>query len=502
MRASKLGLALVLTVAAVLRFWGIGAGIPFAIGVDEPEVMGRVVAMMKSGDLNPRFFDYPGLVFYLNLPLAVLRFLVGALNGEWHSLAEVSPADFYLWARALSALLGVATVFVLYMIGLRWGTRHALLGAGLLAVMPLHVRESHFVLTDVPSTLFATITLLLSLDAQEKNTTKAFLLAGAAAGLTAGSKYNAGLVIVLPLLAAWLANVGMTARIRTMLLVIGGCLAAFLVVAPYTILDLPAFLDGFARLTLSYRPRVGDVDPGWMVYGKHLRNALGWPALLLLIAGVILALVRAFRGPGHARWALLVVFPLLYFWFISDKSLIFGRYLLPMVPAVCLLAAIAVVSGVSLLRRFDIPRLPRTALIAFLTCAALFQPIRQSIDFARTMARRSTQAVAYEWIRKNIPAGAHVIIEKFDLRLPEPPYRVEHTPRLTDRAPEDYTARGIQYAIASSQVFGGVLADPSTNPDAYERYRQLFSRSQLLFAIKPSPGQPGPELRVYRISPQ
>ena len=36
--------------------------------------------------------------------------------------------------------------------------------------MPLHVRESHYVLTDVPVTFFVTLTLLLSLRAHERAT--------------------------------------------------------------------------------------------------------------------------------------------------------------------------------------------------------------------------------------------------------------------------------------------------------------------------------------------
>ncbi len=172
MRVSKGTLAAVLGTAAILRFWSLGFGIPYALGVDEPEIMERVVNMMKSGDFNPHFFDYPTLFFYMQLPVAIARFLFGAISGSWHSLDQVSAAHFYLWARALTAAIGTATVYLLFQIGLRWGARHALLGAGLLAVLPMHVRESHFVLTDVPATFFATLTLLLSLIANEKRRRK------------------------------------------------------------------------------------------------------------------------------------------------------------------------------------------------------------------------------------------------------------------------------------------------------------------------------------------
>ena len=42
--------------------------------------------------------------------------------------------------------------------------------AGLLAVLPLHVRYSHYVLTDTLQTFFVTLTFLLSLVAHERNT--------------------------------------------------------------------------------------------------------------------------------------------------------------------------------------------------------------------------------------------------------------------------------------------------------------------------------------------
>ncbi len=67
----------------------LGSGIPFNIGVDEPEIMSRVVQMMRTGDFNPHFFDYPGLYFYVQLGVAVLRFLAGATLGEWSSLDQV-----------------------------------------------------------------------------------------------------------------------------------------------------------------------------------------------------------------------------------------------------------------------------------------------------------------------------------------------------------------------------------------------------------------------------
>ena len=93
MRPSAFTLAVILVVAGLLRFAALGSGIPFNIGVDEPEILSRVVQMMRTGDFNPHFFDYPGLYFYVQLGVAILRFLVGATLGEWSSLDQVSNND-------------------------------------------------------------------------------------------------------------------------------------------------------------------------------------------------------------------------------------------------------------------------------------------------------------------------------------------------------------------------------------------------------------------------
>src|SRR5262249_46868509 len=80
---TALGLGLALLMAAMLRFWALGSGLPFSPGVDEPEIMERAVRMIKTGDFNPHFFDYPALYMYLEAAASTLRFLAGAMEGRW-----------------------------------------------------------------------------------------------------------------------------------------------------------------------------------------------------------------------------------------------------------------------------------------------------------------------------------------------------------------------------------------------------------------------------------
>ncbi len=500
MRRSTLTLVAVLTVAAVLRFWALGAGIPNTLGVDEPQIMHRSVRMMKAGTLNPEgFFDYPGLYLYVQMGVATLRFIAGAMSGQWRSLNDVGPDQFYLWGRAVTAILGTLTVLVVYRIGMRWGARHALLSAALLAVMPLHVRESHYVLTDIPTTFFVSVAFLLTLAAHEHPTATAFAKAGVAAGLAAATKYPGSLVLILPLVAIWMTPETRPSRLTAALATIGGAAAAFLIAAPYTILDLPGFLNSYAALAYGYASGEPP-EPGWLLYLKHLRTSFLWPAMLLLAAGVVLAVVRAVRGPGRVRWTLAIVFPLVYLYSLSNQSLVFARYLLPAIPFFCLLIAAAVVSGVSLLRRFDIPRAVRTAIIAGLTVAVLLPPAIQAIGFNRLISRRSTLDMAYSWIVENVPQGSTVVVETGRIHLPSQ-YKSSSMRQLRERDFAAYRSDGVEYLIASSEAYGKYLSAPQNHPREYAEYMQLFGQARELKRFPSSDGQPGPEIVVLKVKP-
>ena len=501
LRMSRIGLAAVLVTAAILRFWALGHGIPHSVQVDEPEIVERAINMMRSGSLNPRgFFDYPGLYLYVQFVVSCVRFIYGAIAGEWNSLAAATTPSFYLWGRAVTAGFGVATVFLVFQIGLRWGGRHGLLAAALMAVMPLHVRYSHYVLTDTPLTFFVTLTLLLSLIAHERNRAWLFAMAGVAAGLAAATKYNGGLALVMPLVACWMTVPARPSRTISALATIGGAMAAFVVAAPYTLLDLPGFLNVFARLSGEYRRGAVPLEAPWATYLKHLRLNFGLPALLMVLAGAIMGLVRVVRGPGRVRWAVLLVFPLFHFWMISRQQIVYGRYLLPLVPMLCVLAATAVISGVSLLRRYEIPRAPRSTLIAALTVLALLPPALTAIAWARDASRDWTPELAYQWIVANLPEGSRVVLESRELLLPGR-FESLNVSQLRMKKYEDYVADGVDYLVSSSQVNGRYLQAPQQYPREYADYMTLFTQCRELVRFTPSADHPGPELRILKVRP-
>jgi 4-amino-4-deoxy-L-arabinose transferase-like glycosyltransferase len=501
-KRSRAALWLALVAAALLRFWALPHGVPFSVQVDEPEVMLRAVHMMKSGDLNPHFFDYPSRYLYVQALVAVLRFLAGAMQGQWASLAQAPPEAFYLWGRAVTAIAGTATVWVLYHAGMRWGPRTALLAAVMFAVMPLHVRESHFVLTDVPMTFFVVLTLLLSLRAHERAGPAAFALAGVAAGLAAATKYNGALAVLMPLLCCLLTPAARPSRAMAAISIFAGMFGAFLAVAPYTLIDLPVFLNQFARLSAEYRTTVSP-EPVWQVYLKHLRNALGWPGSIIVLSGIVLGVVHAVAGPSRLKWVVVILFPFVYFRFISNQNIVYGRYLLPLLPFLSLLGAAAIVAAVDRLRDTRLPQAAQRAAIIGFTIVAIGPPAYTSIAFDKNAARVWTTEQAYNWILHSIPAGSKVTMESRQILLPAT-YKATYLAQLRLLPYEHYVEQGVEYLVASSQCYGPYLdlknGGPQKYPAEYGDYMRIFSQTQEVARFTPSGDHPGPELRILKVN--
>jgi 4-amino-4-deoxy-L-arabinose transferase-like glycosyltransferase len=494
------GLTLALVTAAFLRFYALGAQLPFSPGVDEPEIMERAVRIMKTGDFNPHFFDYPSLYIYLEAVASTLRFLTGALSGQWSALAQAPTEEFYLWGRAVTAILGTATVWLVYRAGLRWGARTALLASVMFAVMPLHVRESHRALTDVPATFFVVITLLFSLRAHERATVRSFALAGAAAGLAGATKYNAVLAIVMPLMACAMTPATRPSRGLALVWTLLAMLIAFLLAAPYSLLDVPHFLNGFAYLASQYHvPRTAG-DPVWVTALKQLRNALQWPGSLIVIAGLGAGVTRLCTDRDRLKWLLATSFPVIYFVFVVRQSLFYARYLMPLIPFLSLLGAAAIVWIADVTRRLSLPRLAQQAVIAILTVAAIVPSTYASIQFNTNEGRVWTTEQLYQWIRQTLPKGTAIRFEgSVTIHLP-PDYRASYMKQLRTEDLEAFRRDGIQYLVASSQMFGPYLDDPGQYPDQNRDYRELFARTQEVARFTATSDHPGPEFRVLRVT--
>jgi len=488
----------IVLLAAAARLWNIGAGIPNGVGQDEPHIMDRVVRMMKTGDFNPHFFDWPSLTFYLNLIVTVGAFVLGSMRGAWSHLDQVSADQFYLAGRQFTALIGTATVALTFAAGRRWSLGVAVFAAAFMAVMPNSVRESHYVLTDTPTAFFTTLALVLSLRAGERGTRASVLGAALTAGLAASCKYNGAMAVVFPIIAVIRMGGGWSFISGRIGLVAAAAAAGFIVGTPYAVLDLPAFLNDYARLAAVFaRERHG--DPGWSIYLKHFSNSVSMVSALVVGFGLVAVLVRgvvrqAERGPA----LMLLAFVAIYFTVMAGSYQIYARYLLPLLPPLAIAGGVGVMSIVGWVRPRVASRWAPILTGGVLSALVLTSSVMSVVALGRGGSKPSTIAQAYEWILKNVPAGSKVAIEYGATRLPDR-YPVVAARLFVARTIEDYRQQGVQYFLAAAPEYQGTLTNPGADPGLTERYRVFFAGTRLVASFDPTDRVGGPPVRIFQI---
>jgi 4-amino-4-deoxy-L-arabinose transferase-like glycosyltransferase len=228
-RGQAAALAAILVVAAALRLIGLGWGLRHPPHGDESAFVLNVHRMIAEGDLDHRYYEYPGLFFYVLYPF--LRAVMGA---------EPPAPGAYLIARAVVAACGVAAVALQFVFARRLlAVGPALLSAALLAVSLVAVQTAHSIRPDVALQAFYLLALiaLLRLDGRSA----ADLRAGAALGAAAAIKFS-GIFLLPALVARRLLVPG--ARARGLLLAGTAAAAAFVVASPYSVLHLGEFVEG------------------------------------------------------------------------------------------------------------------------------------------------------------------------------------------------------------------------------------------------------------------
>jgi hypothetical protein len=552
------GLAAVLSGGLGLRLWGVGQGLPYAYNTDEADHFVRhAVRMFQEGSLNPHYFANPPAFTYVLHYLFAVSY--GGRGGVLHTFA-LHPEQLYTLARVAAAVLGAAALWLLYATGARLFNRGVgLLAAAIEAVAFLPVFYAHLALNDVPTLAPLTLSLLGSAGVLRKGRRRDYLLAGIGLGLACATKYTAGIAIV-PLAAACAARYldGGSARARRVVagLALAGAAAllAFLIANPYAVLDYRGFhaelvhqstLSGEAQGKLG-APRHG----GIAYYLWSLTWGLGWVPALAALGGAL----TIWRSSPKARlrsvgW-LLVPAPLLFLLFMGLQGRYFGRWLMPILPIMCLLGAFFALQRLDgaarrLLSwragrgRDAVPtggaekhpaRALRALLAALLVAALLAQGLIYSVHSGLVLARADTRTLTREWMLAHVPAGARIVVEpvapdewaheaRSGTSTAANPSRWRKYPSLLARisatgaleAPATrtfgienyertlapaligyYRANGYCWVISGSTQSGRALADPAAVPEAIAYYRALTRQGEVVYRASPYGRGQGP----------
>jgi hypothetical protein len=549
-------LGLMMVAGLVLRVVHNDYGLPYVYYVDEgSHFTKRAVEVFR--DANPGYFQNPSAYTYL-LHLLYRAVSLPFGGGEKVIAGYRNNADWiFELSRGLAAVLCLAGVAAVYFVGRElWNRRTGLVAAAVLCFAFLPVAFSRIAVTDVGTLAPVALALLFSIRIHEHGGWRWCAAAGAAAGLAIGFKYTAGLILLAPALALALPLVerrtysspsaarstGDRAALRAAALgglaVGAATLLAFLVTNPYFLIDLKTALHqlrGQADLAGSQDKFGQERDTGVLYYLDSLTWGLGWAAAVAAAAGAVMLARR-----DSVRLALLLVAPVALFLYLSVQSRFFGRWLLPVYPALALLAGYAVVRAIEVVRARS-PRLEWPA-IAVAGVLLLWQPLAADARSMAVLGQRDTREIARQWLAENEPRELRIIIEP---GVPERYYwpvrdgrpqklermqfvdefvrairetHVEYGRTLRPQVLERYRRRGYCTVMTMDLIRG--RAEAALDRSALAYYERLERESDVVFSVSPYRAdeepqefsfdlsysyystayvRPGPEIRIHRL---
>ncbi len=535
-----------LLLAAALRFYGINWGLPQVYEEATPlktawEMWGW--GDHKSFDLNPHFFNYPSLFIYIQLLGQGLLFLGMRLFGlvdstlDYRVLYVLQKTPFFLLGRSITALFGVATVWVTYILGRRIsGKTMAITAALFLAINTLHISKSQAVEVDVPMTFFAILALFFIVSSLRSPTKRNYLLAGLTVGLAASTKYTAAL-LVLPLLAAFiltrrqssqrdLSDTGLDNRKppwKFFGLALAAALLVFFVTSPFVLLDSSTFFRHFSLE--RQHMRLGhfglDTTPTWLFYAQSLTSRmLGWPLAMFTLFGLIFL-----AGIKRRPWAIIfAAFLVPYLIAATSWAMKADRYLLPILPVALLFTGGMFAESLrfrKLIRASRNLRLGITVLAMLLLGFPLLAAYPDHLDRLKPDSRTEAKT----WIEDNIPSGSFILVEHYgpdlfspkklwslqpdvkerilDRKTPSPLYAVQQLPLLQVK-PE---RSGVFYILSLYDIAdviitsSGVQARYLKEPDRFRPQIAFYDSLEKRFdKVKefPSRGGTGPMVKIYK----
>jgi hypothetical protein len=375
-----------LALGAALRFPGLGHGLRHEPHIDERYFVENVAGMLERRDLDPQFYEYPGLFFYLLAPVLAPLEPAARTGPAGYLAARTLVACFSLLNIALAARLGRAVA----------GDGAGLAAAFFEAVNPIAIETAHSVRPDVVLETLVILALLAFL--RRGGGWRDDVAAGALMGAAIALKFS-GALLVFPYAAE-----RASAR-RAGLLALPASALCFALLSPYAILHGAAFAQGAqAQVLYHYQERAQAHSYLGMAlsYAEVDARGLGVLGTLLAVLGLALA-VR-----GRSRILPLVALPLATVALFGTSGFHFDRHMLPSFPVAAALAGTGLAA---------IPL--GGAGVAAIGCLALALPAWESARFLSALGRPDTRDEAVDFVSSHLPKGARVVTNAPGLGFPQ-----------------------------------------------------------------------------------
>jgi len=498
----------VVLVAAVLRFWGIDFGLPYFYHPDEPAVIQAAQHVFKTGDPNPRYSAYPGIVFYLNALAYVPYYVAGRAAGVFHNPANI-PAPVMLamgvgrttmptsvlLGRSLTAVFGVCAVVLAFLCG--WKLRRkptvGLMAAFAMAISPTNVSNSRFVTPDTFLVFFLMLASLGTISVYLQGRPRDYALAGVACGLVASSKYNGGIILLPVVLAHFLRRGFKGWKDANLYLAISLSAAAFVLTNPVVVLAYRDFRDGLLFQARGYgKSQAGMKGSTVMWYLTYSWQHEG-PVALLAIAEILRGMRVRCKGT-----LLLSVFPVVYFAFICTFPVRNNRTLLPVTPFLFLLGASLLMAVTREIAGRQACRTSTYLMVGLLSLVTAVWPLQQTIKGTLELTALDGREMARVWIEQNLPPGARIALEAYAPFVDPQRFSVQGLDKLADHPADWYAASGFDYLVFSQCMFGRFYYDQQRYAAVVSQYEDLFHAFELVRTFPEGTC----EIRIYRVTKQ
>lgn len=424
-RALLLLFVLAVALGTGMRFYGLRWGLPYHFHNDEyvlahfTETL-RTTHSIEQVTRDMKFFLYPPFLMYLLIiPVTLASFL-------HHPFSPTDPGSvtfYYLLGRAIAASFGSATLVLVYWLGRRlFAESIGMLASVFLAFSVLHVRDSHFYFPDVPFTFFVVLTVLFATALVQEEGVTFYVLAGLSAGIGLATKQTTLLVFPVIVIAhvirmlkdepVSLVSYGkaiLSARSWGRLLLpfaIAGVtfllLNPFVMIAPDKFLAMSyqteQFVRGMERPTYTFQ----FTDTTILYWVTNLLYFGMGPLLeLVSLLGIVWAIGKRRLGD-----VLLLAFLLPYLYFVGAGYMKFVRYAVPVLPFLCILGARFLVE----LFEVTAERIWRIA-VGTLTAGVVVTSVLYTVAYLNIYREKDARIRASEWIHRNIPPEATVLID-------------------------------------------------------------------------------------------
>ncbi len=408
-------LALILLMAILLRFGGISWGLPYHFHPDEWNMAAAVARLSWQNRLNPEFFAYGQFPLYLAYFSAKIYNLI-----PWLQITKIDISEAVFFLRFWSAIAGVGTVYLVYLISRRLVSyRLSLMAALLAAPTPGLIQISHFGTTESLLSFFFLAALYFSLKILEEPKLKNYVLVSIPLGLALGVKISA-IAFFSPLFVAGVYRffkaqtpkgkfriVSLSAFTLALALVLTFIVSPYLALSFHESLRILSYETQIAQglISIFYTRQFVNTIPIVFQIQKVFPYALGWPIFILGSLGFTVAaalITKAVLKRKISNFELqLLTFNLAFLIYFLSQAFLFTKWARFMAPVFAFFPIFAVFS-LSNLRNLG----KKTILAGIVIVALLPGLLFSSIYF-----RPDIRFTASEWIYRNIPNNSVVLSE-------------------------------------------------------------------------------------------